>query len=146
MTARIGAVLENFKTVIEAIAPVDSTPGRLFVWYDGERLSADQSAGMTRAFTVRWLGSEMALGTQDMAVQYREHDFLLEVAFSNQYEALQRQKTMLSDAFDLQKALRNPADFPSNCDTRFMTREESAESGQTMYLRQRYRCAIYEEE
>jgi hypothetical protein len=145
MSATAGAVLANFQTRIEAIAPTDSSPGRRFIWVDDDRLSADQSAGMTRSFNVKWLGREVE-GVEDMGQQYAEHGFLVSVAYSRQYELLKRQQIMLSDSFDIIKALRDPRHFITDCDTRALARDEQADLGQNIFLRQTWRCVIREVE
>lgn len=145
MSARAGAVLGDFKTIIEALAPTDIAPGRRFLWADDDRLHADQAAGMTRSFNVKWAGRTTE-DVQDLAQQYASHVFLLSVAYSRQYELLKRQQIMLSDAFDLIKELRDPAHFITDCDTRELVRDEQIEQGQNVYLRQQWRCVIREEE
>ena len=138
--------LANFKSTIEAIVSDDSVPAKKFIWYDDLRLSPDQSAGMVRAFNVRFLERDGALETEDTATHASEAEWIVEVAFPLQYELLERQRIILNDSRDLIKALRDDRSYVGVCDSRLFLRDSVVDEGQTAYLRQRWRTAIFEVE
>ena len=138
--------LANFKSTIEAIVSDDAAPAKKFIWYDDLRLSPDQSAGMVRAFNVRFLDRDGALETEDTAAHASETEWLVEVAFPLQYELLERQRIILNDSRDLIKALRDDRSYVGVCDSRLFIRGSVVEEGQTACLRQRWRTALFEVE
>jgi hypothetical protein len=138
--------LANFKSTIEAIVSDDSVPAKKFIWYDDLRLSPDQSAGMVRAFNVRFLERDGALEVEDTATHASEAEWIVEVAFPLQYELLERQRIILNDSRDLIKALRDDRSYVGVCDSRLFLRDSVVDEGQTAYLRQRWRTAIFEVE
>lgn len=158
MASAVDLVLDNFCWRIKSIIPTDvKTFRKGFTWNDSNRCSPDQGSGMTRSFSVFYLGSDTDIEPTDATERTAWHLFQLEVAYSTDYALMALQKMAGQDRHLLNKQLRDDrlwvgtsaSDPTSDIGLwdRVRVRDEMDRSSEiTWYLTQQYRCMLRESE
>jgi hypothetical protein len=155
MASAVDLALRNFKWNIEQVAPSHtSITSKKFLWTDFDGVDADKSSGTIRCFACYLAsGGDEVNDTQDATRVIQSHLFLVEVAYSQKLDLLQKQILIAQDSHDLHKRLRddryyNGYDGAISADTgiysRLRTAYEVIRGDQTWYLRQQWRCVIRE--
>jgi hypothetical protein len=148
LSANLDAILANFRETIEDI--VSHTDRRTdvkgFVWFDDNRIAPDQTSGMTRAFNVKLLSTEMPDGVTDLVLQQSEALVSIAVVYDRGLELFDRHRLIARDRFDLIKALRNSTDSSIGLDGRIFLGDEITEGQSIDLYRQKWRVLLQEVE
>lgn len=115
MSSNADLVYRNFFWRIETLVPTDSAivqPARFFN-LDPRRVDPSQASGVTRGFTVTWIGSDEDFGggapglaQDDGLLRWATHRWRVEIYYAAQYRWDLLHRAILLDRHDLLKRLR----------------------------------------
>lgn len=111
MATTLDKVLLNFQWRISSIAPTSTICGKGFFLKDPRDLANGESTGLERGFQVTWAGSEPQQAVTDQWQWVCNHRFIVEVLYSPTRGWQESHELVLSDRWDLIKALRDDALF-----------------------------------
>ena len=107
MATTLDKVLINFQWRIEAIDATSTISGKRFFRFDPRDLGRTESGGLERGFFVTWLGSEPQQAVTDQWQWVCSHRFMIEVMYAPIRGWQESHELVLSDRWDLIKALRD---------------------------------------
>jgi len=150
---------QNFKYWIEQITPTSTygNPKNRFFFVDTLRTELDETSGLTRGFSLQWLGSNEDANPTDLFDRWAEHNYQLEVGYSTKLKTETLHKLVAQDRHDLCKQLRSPTYLLGwdvnntttdiGLDDRVRIGDELDTSSPALWiLRQQYRCLLQETE
>jgi hypothetical protein len=148
MASAIDLIYSDIVSRIKSITPTSTISNERFEFNERPlTLSADQSSGMARSFTVYFDSSDEDLEPTDMHERWCQAEFTVEVAYSTDYELEDLFKLIAQDRHDLCKELRHNTDATKGLHGCVRVGDEvDRRSDTTWYLRQTWSCDVREGE